>query len=59
MPENWQANGISYGPYRDGQGPDLGEPTKEQVAEDLRDPRRRRLADDSTLWNRAFCQENL
>ncbi len=35
-PENWQANGISYGPYRDGQGPDLGEPTKEQVAEDLR-----------------------
>lgn len=34
--EYWQGNGISYGPYRDGQGPDLGEPTKEEVAEDLK-----------------------
>jgi exo-beta-1,3-glucanase (GH17 family) len=33
---NWRGNGISYGPYRDGQGPDLGEPTKEQISEDLK-----------------------
>ena len=34
--QNWRANGISYGPYRDGQGPGGAEPTKEQVAEDLK-----------------------
>ena len=33
---DWHGNGISYGPYRDGQGPGGAEPTKEQVAEDLK-----------------------
>ena len=31
----WRGNGISYGPYRDGQRPGGGEPTQAQIAEDL------------------------
>ena len=51
-PDNWKGNGISYGPYRDGQGPDQGEPSKEEVAEDLKI-----LADDGWQMIRLYGTE--
>lgn len=36
LDDRWIGNGISYGPHRDGQGPDGPHPTRAQIAEDAR-----------------------
>ncbi len=48
----WQGNGISYGPYREGQRPGGDEPTKEQIREDLH-----LLADDGWQMIRMYGTE--